>query len=73
MGGCLSEDRERESEGFAIEVMVEESDEEPPGQRRMLLPLLLLGGLQAATAQVDGVPGEALYHKMKDMLLNNYR
>ena len=53
--------------------MVEESEDEPPGQRRMILTLLLLCGLQGATAQVDGVPGEALCLKMKDLLLNNSR
>ena len=44
--------------------MVEESEEKLPGQRRMLLTLILLCGLQGATAQVDGDTGEALCHKM---------
>ena len=43
--------------------MVEESEEEPPGQRQLLFILLLLCGLQGAGAQEDGVTGEALCHK----------
>jgi len=40
--------------------MVEESEEELPGQRRMLLTLILLCGLQGATAQVDGDTGKEI-------------
>ena len=40
--------------------MVEESEDEPPGQRLLLLTLLLLCGLQGVTAEEDGVSGEGL-------------
>ena len=40
--------------------MVEESEEEPPGQRLLLLTLILLCGLQGVTAEEDGISGEGL-------------
>ena len=60
----LRRGKEKVKREIAREVMVEESEEELPGQRRMLLTLILLCGLQGATAQVDGDTGEALCHKM---------
>jgi len=40
--------------------MVEESEEEPPGQRLLLLTLILLCGLQGVTAEEDGISGKEI-------------